>query len=83
MAKLSEFHSTNNNDNEEILKEKYNQFKNLSKEELNTQLYKEVARQKSSGTFNYEALSNMVENLRGVLPENDYKNIKRILETLK
>ena len=50
---------------------------------LNNKLFEEVARQKQNGTFDYDALSKMIETLRGSLPENDYNNLKRILESLK
>lgn len=90
MSKLSDFKSyTQNNDNkkksfsEDDLKQKYDTYKDMSKEELNSQLLKEVARQKSQGTFDYNTLSSMVEGLKGSLPENDFNNIKRILESLK
>lgn len=88
MAKLSEF-EFNNKDNknenvkEDDIKERFDKYKNMSKEELNSQLLSEVARQKAVGSFDYNALSKMVENLRGTLPEQDFNNIKRILESLR
>ena len=81
MARLSQFSPSEKT--REELKEKYDTYKNMNSSELNAQLYKEVARQKSSGTFDYNALSNMVESLRGSIPEGDYNNIKRILESLR
>lgn len=88
MGKLSQFQyeaggKKTEKTQEEQLKEKYNTFKNMNQNELHNQLYREVARQKSSGTFDYNALSNMLESLRGALSENDYNNIKRILDGLK
>lgn len=87
MSKLSQYkggEKENAEDNaQRELKNKYNTFKNMNKEQLNVQLMQEVARQKSSGSFDYEALSNMVESLKGALPEKDYQNVKRILESLK
>lgn len=84
MAKLSEFENKRNtNVNEETLKEKFDEYKNLNQQELNSKLFSEVARQKAEGSFDYEKLSSMVENLKGMLPEQDYYNIKRILESLK
>lgn len=86
MAKLSEFEFNNqksDNVSEEELKNKFEQYKDMSKEQLNSQLFSEVARQKMEGSFDYEKLAGMVENLRGALPEQDYNNIKRILESLK
>ena len=82
MAKLSEF-EFNDNQNERELKNRFDLFKNMSKDQLENELVKEVARQKGNGSFDFEGLSNMVESLRGVLPENQFNNIKRILENLK
>ena len=87
MSKLSQYksgerESTEDNAQKE-LKNRFNSYKNMNKEQLNVQLLQEVARQKSSGSFDYEALSKMVESLRGALPEKDYQNVKRILESLK
>ena len=82
MAKLSEFQSAQNSDENKI-REKFDTFKNMSKEQLNEQLLKEVSRQKGEGVFDYEKLSAMVENLKGFLPANEYENVKRILESLR
>lgn len=86
MAKLSEFEFNNKNNtnvSEEELRNKFDEYKDMSKEQLNSQLFSEVARQKAEGSFDYNKLAEMVENLRGALPEQDYNNIKRILESLK
>lgn len=88
MAKLSEFEFNNNRQKEEKvteqdLREKFDEYKDMSKDQLNSQLFSEVARQKAQGTFDYNKLSDMVESLRGALPEQDYNNIKRILESLR
>ena len=83
---MSEFEFNENKkdySNEEILRNKYDEFKGMDREELNNKLFEEVARQKQNGTFDYDALSKMIETLRGSLPENDYNNLKRILESLK
>ncbi len=88
MSRLSEFqprneNRTNEKSREEEIRQKYDQFSGMNQSQLNAELFKEVARQKSAGTFDYASLSNMVEGLRGSLPESDYQNIKRILETLR
>ncbi len=88
MSRLSEFQPKNENrqsgkSQEEEIRQKYNQFSGMNQSQLNAELYKEVARQKSAGTFDYASLSSMVEGMRGSLPESDYQNIKRILETLR
>lgn len=86
MAKLSEFEfkqENNNKSQEKLLRDKYDEFKGMNKEELNSKLFEEVSRQKQNGTFDFQSLSNMVESLRGSLPEGDYNNLKRILESLR
>ena len=94
MAKLSQFSaneksSTNFNGSktqkvsEEEIKEKFETYKGMSREELNSQLFSEVARQKMQGTFDYEALAKMVESIKGSLSTEQYANIVRLLESLK
>ena len=75
--KLSEFEQP------EDLMSKYNQLKDLPQDELTKRLFEEVARQKSEGTFNYSQLKTMLENIKGMLPNETYQNMQRILETLK
>ena len=81
--KLSNFEQKNNKTNEEILKEKYDEYSQMNQEELSNKLFSEVASQKQKGTFDYNKLVQMVESLRGSIPEENYNNIKRILENLK
>ena len=63
--------------------DKYNEYKDLSASQLNDELFKEVAKQKQDGSFNYAQLENMVESLKGSLSPENYQNMKRILESLK
>ena len=81
--KLSDFEQKNIKSNEDILREKYDEFMGMSQEELSNRLFSEVASQKQKGTFNYEKLLQMVESLHGSIPEEYYNNIKRILESLR
>ena len=83
MAKLSEFQFLDNEEKEKQIKDKFDIYKDMSKEQLNNELLKEVKKQKENGSFDFNALSNMVENLRGILPASEYENIRRILENLK
>lgn len=92
MSKLSEFNSSaygknhsaqQNNVSQSDLQDKFNQYKDMSKEELNSQLFKEVARQKSAGSFDYNSLEKMVQSLQGSLSPSEYQNIVRLLESLK
>ncbi len=87
MAKLSQFKNQENKTqkmaSQQDFQEKYNQYKDMSQQELNSTLFAEVARQKQNGTFDYNALANMVETLKFSLPPQDYNNLKRLLESLK
>lgn len=89
MAKLSEFNKDRElkdgreSINEKDIKDKFDQYKYMSQGQLNQELFKEVARQKSNGTFDYGQLAMMLENIRSSLSEEQYQNMKRILETLK
>ena len=94
MAKLSQFSNSTGKKNERAyneqdkvsqtdIQDKFNTYKDMSKEELNNQLLKEVARQKSEGSFDYNSLERMVDSLQGSISANEYNNIKRLLESLK
>ncbi|MBQ8444100.1 MAG: hypothetical protein IJX25_01960 [Clostridia bacterium] len=85
MAKFSQFKSStpNGNVSEEQIRDKYNEYKDMSKQQLNQTLLSEVAKQKANGTFDYSQLESMVNSLQGVLPAKDYENIRSMLESLK
>lgn len=88
MGRLSDFEINNKNNqskkvSEQDLRDKFDYYKNMNQQQLNSELFSEVARQKANGTFDFNKLSQMVESLRGSLPEQDYNNIKRILESLR
>lgn len=87
MGKLSEFSELNKVNKEKVnegeLRKKYNDYSNMSSEDLNSELLKEVGRQKMAGTFDYGRLERAVESLKDSLSEENYKNIKRLLEGLK
>lgn len=91
MGRLSDFKSngqekkeqTKQNVTEKDVMDRYNMYKDMSSSQLNGELFKEVARQKQAGTFDYARLEGMLESLRGSLTEENYQNMKRILESLK
>ena len=85
MAKFSEFKSRAKSQtvDESQIKQKYDEFKNMSQDQLNQTLLNEVAKQKRNGNFDYQALSSMIDSLQGVLPASDFQNIKRLLESLR
>ena len=86
--RLSDF---NNNKTEKVeenvteknIMDKYNQYKDLSSDQLSQELFKEVSRQKTNGTFDYQRLESMLDSIKGSLSDENYQNMKRILETLR
>ncbi len=72
----------NSNIQDDVLKQ-YENIKNMSQSEAQNQLFNEVLKQKQNGTFNFEGLSKQVESLKGYLPEKDYNNLKKLLESLR
>jgi len=83
MAKFSQFKSQGKRVSEEDIKNKYNTFKDMSKDDLSKTLLQEVAKQKAEGSFDYSQLENMVNSLQGILPNGDFENVRRLLESLK
>ena len=87
MSRFSQFNTTQGNHNTRVsqddLHKTYDNYKNMSQSQLNASLLNEVAKQKANGTFDYQALCNMVESLRGMIPDADFKNVKRLLENLR
>lgn len=89
MAKLSQFdyysrqNKTKKSVSEEDIANKFNSLKDKPKEELEKQLFDEVAKQKREGTFDYEKLESLIEGLKSGLSEQDYQNVKRMLSLLK
>lgn len=81
--KAKEQNENKKNISEKDIMDKYNEYKDLSASQLNDELFKEVAKQKQDGSFNYAQLENMVESLKGSLSPENYQNMKRILESLK
>ena len=65
------------------LNDTYNELKDCSADELMTRLAKEVQSQKTSGTFDYDALVNSIEKIKIYLPAQTYQNMLRIIENLK
>lgn len=82
MGKLSQFQGSEEKINEDVMS-KFNEFKDMNQSQLSQKLFEEVARQKSNGTFDFHALENMLEAIKGNLSENDYQNVKRMLELLR
>ncbi len=78
--KLSEMSKQNK---EKEIRESYDALKDCSSNELMERLQKEIAKQKKNGTFDYDALLNMLEKIKIYLPDETYKNMLRIVDSLK
>lgn len=86
MARFSQFNSQKQNEKnvrEEDIRQKFDTYKDMSKSQLSQTLLEEVAKQKAEGSFDYQRLESMVDSLQGMLPWQDYQNIRRLLESLK
>ena len=85
MAKFSQFtsHSGEQKIDEKQIRDKYDEYKNMNQDELNQALFSEVAKQKANGNFNYSELEKMVNSLQGMLPANDFENVRNLLNKLK
>ena len=68
---------------EKSVEEQYNELKDSSQEELFQRLSQEVLSQKKNGTFDYNGLVLAIEKMKDFLPEQTYKNMMQVLETLK
>lgn len=85
MSSLSEFSNKNleQNDGGKQVYQNYEKISSLSHDEAHTMLQAEVLRQKQNGTFDFEALQKQVRALENYLPEKDYKNLLKLLQTLR
>ncbi len=84
--KLSDFKDSkpkNEQVSESNLQQIYDKYKNSSQSELFSALMQEVASQKANGTFDFENLQKMVNSLEGAVPQENFEQMKRILNRLK
>ena len=79
-----EIHKKENNTkiSEEDVANLYNQYKNMSQDDLLKKLFTEVDKQKKDGTFNLKSLENAVDNISAFLTDEQIKNIKSILKQM-
>lgn len=68
---------------EDILRQSYDDLKDLSHDELTERLYREVKKQKENGEFDINALQENVERLKMFIPQDTYMNMKNMIEKLK
>lgn len=83
--KNSQNHNNDKNDEnmKQNLQNKFNEFSQMSQDDLTQELFKEVAKQKNNGTFDYQKLEQTLNILRPTLGEENYQNMKRMLENLR
>lgn len=82
---FKEFSANTNNDvqnGKKVVEEYYNMYKGKSENELLDELHKHVAKQKQDGTFNIDALSNMLNKLSPFLSEEQRLKMEEILKNL-
>ena len=78
--------SCNSQDNvnmEKKAKEMIGKYQNMSNDELMSTLLNEVAKQKANGTFNREQLLQMLEAIKGMLPNpSQYEQLRQVIMKL-
>lgn len=82
---FSEFHSEEKKENvdRENIQKTYDELKNLNSDELSARLFDEVKKQKESGSFDFEKLSESIEQLRPFISQSTYENMKNLLGKIK
>ncbi len=68
---------------EKKTKEKIDQFSKMSQNQLMSELFKEVGKQKQGGTFDFQNLANKIESIRPMLTEEQISNIDKLLKQIK
>lgn len=68
---------------EEDVKKRYEELRAMDNSQLTATLFEEVAKQKREGTFDYSSLLASVENIRGLIPQKTYNELKNLLENLR
>lgn len=82
MSSLSNF-SKNRMEKDEKICQEYEKVKDLSRDEAQVMLRAEVEQQKQNGTFDFDALQRQVRSLESLMPQQDYQNLIKLLQTLK
>lgn len=63
--------------------QKYKQYSQMSQSEMMSELFKETNRLKQNGQFNYDALASAIDNLSGVISEEQKELLKALLKQLR
>lgn len=66
----------------EDIKKKYENYSKMSESELMKELYREVGKQKSNGSFNKDKLITQVDGIKHLLNEKQITDIEKILRSL-
>lgn len=69
--------------NQENIENLYEKYKNYNSDELLNELYKNVAKQKNDGTFDYQNIKNTISNVLPYLNESQKNNLMTILEKIQ
>lgn len=68
---------------EENVKSQYNRFSGMNQSEMMSELFKETNRLKQNGQFNYDSLVNAIDNMSGMLSEEQKHKMKELLKQLR
>ena len=71
------------NENTKNVEELYDKYKDKNEDELLSELFKNVAKQKEDGTFNYEGLLNTINKVSPFLSKEQNLKIKEILKNIQ
>ena len=77
------FESKNDEQKKKTISQSYEELKDCSSDELMKKLADTIKMQKSSGTFNYEAIISSIEKMKPYLPMQAYENMIRIIDNFR
>ncbi len=75
--------TSENINNEEGIKDKYQKYSNMDSGQLMNELLSTVNNQKKDGTFDFDSLSNTLDSIKTSMPQETYENVKRLLNQIK
>lgn len=75
--------SKTSNANEEELTKLYNDMKDMSEDDLMKRLADNIKEQKKRGDFDYDGLLNTLYSFKGLIPEENFDRMIRIIDELQ
>lgn len=78
-----DFQNDVKNNNNDSIKDTYEEIKNMNTDQLTERLFNIVKKQKEEGSFNYEMLESSIESLKPFIKEENYLQLKELLKSLK